>query len=681
MDVSARWLNDYLDRPCTPEEQAVILTAHAFPVEHMHAIAMVGDIQDTTLSVEVTSNRGDCLCHLGLAREIAAASSRGLKPPAPANRATAADCSASIRVVNQETARCPIYTARIIRGVTVKPSPDWLAERLRAIGQIPRNNIVDATNFVLFELGQPTHVFDLAKIKGGAINVRLARARERFLPIGECEKEIELTPDDLVIADASDAVAIGGVKGGAHSAVTIATRDILIESATFSPVTVRTSSRRHRIQSASAYRFERGVQAGFVDGAAERLVQLVLDLAGGELCRGAVSDGAPLPQPRRVVMRVQRCKAVLGIDFPAARMIDFLARLGFQPTVQGDEIACTVPLHRLDIEREIDLIEEVARLNGFDGLPIAESIAIRVAPPQPRLQAKRALAEALSGMGYLETVTHSLVSEQAARRFLRPDQQTLRVADERAGAEPALRPSIVPSLLRVRKLNEDQGVSGLALFEIASTFVNQGGEPLERNRMALLSDVSDPALGLRPLRGALEALAAILAGDGTLLRVAPIEEVAWLEPGTGADISFNGRSLGWMGIVDAGVRAAFEVEAPVAAAEIDLEPLLTAFPPQRDVRHMPSFPPIERDISAILDDSITWERVRTHLDSLRLQLLESIEFVGTYRGKQIGDGKKSQTLRLRFRALDRTLTHDEVDPQVNAAMQAIERDLGGAIRR
>jgi len=681
MDASARWLNDYLDPPCTAEEQAAILTAHAFPVEHMAPVDAGGGLRDMKIAVEVTSNRGDCLSHVGLAREIAAGSGRTFRPPAPTNRAMGPKASSFIRVVNHEKIRCPIYTARIIRGVSVKPSPQWLAQRLRAIGQIPRNNIVDATNFVLFELGQPTHVFDLAKIKGGEINIRLARARERFLPIGEGEKEIELTPDDLVIADAKDAVAIGGVKGGALSAVTNSTRDILIESATFAPVTVRNSSRRHRIESASAYRFERGVHPGFVDGAAERLVQIILDIAGGELCEGRVADGAPIAAERQVPMRLQRCRGILGIDLPAARMTEVLSRLGLHPVASADKIICTIPPERLDIEREIDLIEEVSRLNGYDDLPVAETISIRVAAPQAVVQAKRALADALSGMGYVEAVTHSLISESAAEPFVAAGKESLRVADDRTRAEPVLRTSIISSLLRVRRLNEDQGVADLGLFEIASTFVKCSGDIHERQRLGLLRDVMDPVLGLRPLRGALEGLAGVLAGDSSLLRVSPCGNIPWLEHGAQASISIRGRDLGWIGIIDGSVRGRFGVETRVAAAEIDLEPLLAGYPPLREVEALPAFPPIERDISAILDEQTSWEKVRKHIESLRLDLLESIDFMGTYRGKQIGEGKKSLTLRLRFRARERTLTHDEVDPQVDAAMRSLEKDLGASIRK
>jgi phenylalanyl-tRNA synthetase beta chain len=681
MDASARWLNDYLEPPCTAQEQAAILTAHAFPVEQVESVQLEGNAADHRLAVEVTSNRGDCLSHVALAREIAAASGRSLKVRSAVNQPTGQMASALVRVINHEKVRCPLYTARVMRGVTVRPSPAWIQERLRAIGQIPRNNIVDCTNFVLFELGQPTHVFDLAKIRGNEINIRMARNGERFLPIGEGEKEIELTSDDLVIADARDTVAIGGVKGGAHSAVTNHTRDILIESATFDPVAVRRSSRRHAIASASAYRFERGVHPGFVNGAAERLVELILQTAGGELFEGSVADGASVPQQRQVAVRISRCASILGIDLPAARIIDFLSRLGLTPRAAGDVIHCTIPFERIDLEREIDLIEEVARLNGFDGVPVAGKIAISVAPPQPRMQAKGAIADLLAGMGYVETVTHSLISARAAEIFLPAGGQALHVADERARQEPALRPAIVPSLLRVRAQNEDQGVANLAVFEVASGYAEVNGAVRESRRLALVRDAGDQSSGLRALRGTVETIAGALTGDPGAVSVTPLEGIRWLRQGAQATLSLGGRTIGWMGVIDESAGATFGGDRPAMAAELELDALLDAYPPQRDVQPLPAFPAIERDISAVLDESLRWSRVHAVVESLRLDGLESIDFIGTFRGKQIGEGKKSLTMRLRFRSGERTLTHDEVDPQVGAAMRALEGELNATIRK
>jgi phenylalanyl-tRNA synthetase beta chain len=353
MNTSAAWLNDYLEPPASPEEQAELLTRAGFPFEGGEEVA-ISTGRDMRQDFEMTSNRGDCTCHVGMAREIAAISGRTLKVPQPAPKATGPAASSIVTVENHEKKLCPLYTARIIKGVKVGPSPQWLQDRLIARGDIPRNNVVDATNFVLFELGQPTHVFDLAKLKGPKIVVRKAKPNEPFLPIGEGAAEVKLSADDLVIADAEDAVAIAGVKGGALSAVTHATTDILIEAATFDPVTVRNTSRRLNISSDSSFRFERGVHPAQVNHAADRLAELILELAGGTLLDGVVSDGAPIPPRRTVSMRCERCRKILGVPVEDAMMVTSLAKLGFEPKLDAGVIHCTVPIQRLDIEREVD---------------------------------------------------------------------------------------------------------------------------------------------------------------------------------------------------------------------------------------------------------------------------------------------------------------------------------------
>ncbi|MBU3684623.1 MAG: phenylalanine--tRNA ligase subunit beta, partial [Phycisphaerales bacterium] len=466
MRTSVTWLNDYLDRPASAEEQATLLTAAGLNFDG-------GDVADNGepwQEIETTSNRGDCLCHVGLARELCAMSGRRLKPPAAAPRATGGPAAKAVAVRNHDPAACPRYVARVITGVKVGPSPEWLQRRLRAIGQIPRNNLVDCTNFVLFELGHPTHVFDLGTLRGKAIEIRRARKDERFLPIGEGAQELTLAGGELVIADAERPVAIAGVKGGAATAVTAGTTDVLLEIAAFDPVAVRASSRGLRLSSDSSYRFERGVHPAELDAAADRLAALVLETAGGTLLDGAVEAGAPLPPARTVRVRPARVASLLGTPIPVEEVVRALDTLGFSPVPRGDAIDCTVPPRRIDVEREIDLIEEVCRIHGLDRVPMRETLAVRVAPVEPQVSAPRALKSLLVGLGFVESVTHTLVSERSAAPFLRPGEHALRVGDERAGGTPVLRPSVLASLLEVRRRNADAGIAGLRLFEFARRF-------------------------------------------------------------------------------------------------------------------------------------------------------------------------------------------------------------------
>ncbi len=675
MLTSVLWLNDYLDPPCSAEQQGDLLTRAGFPLEGTEPVEK-GDIRQ---DFEMTSNRGDCVCHIGLAREIAALSNCALKIPAVSLNPTGPPAASLVSVTNEEPELCPRYTARIIRGVTVAPSPDWLADRLRARGDIPRNNLVDATNFVLFEMGQPTHVFDLSTLHGPKIIIRRAEKDEPFLPIGEGESEVKLTPADLVIADADRPVAIAGVKGGAVTAVTDSTTDILIETATFQALAVRNTSRRLGISSDSCYRFERGVHPAHLDSAADRLCSLILELCGGELCTGTVEDGAPLPKPKTVSLRPARCRQIIGVDIPDDDMVSFLNRLDFSPTLTHDEIHCTVPNHRLDIEREIDLIEEVSRIYGHDRIPIADSLDIRIAPPQSTELARQAVHNELTGMGFIETTTHSLISESAIQALGLPPELCLRVDDDRAKSTPILRPSALPSLLRVRSYNHDNGVEHLKLFESCATFWKEKDQHQEQVRLGLIMDMDTEADGLRPLRGVLQRIIELLKGHDASLHLEPSDAYPWFS--SGAVVRLNDHDLGWAGILNPSVLKKFSLDRPILAADLNLAQFYAQYPPETEAHALPSHPAIERDVSAIIEEKVSWKSIQDTVNSLNLDQLEGVEFITVFRGKQIDAGKKSLTLRAKFRAPDRTLTHDEVDPQMSTLMESLKSSFHAEIRK
>ena len=675
MDTSVHWINDYLASPRTAEEQADILTRAGFPFEGGEAVQADG-VDDVRQDFEMTSNRGDCVCHLGLAREIAAITRSDMKPPAFSLPETggAEAASSVVTVTNHEHDGCPRYTARVIRGVKVGPSPDWLQARLRARGDIPRNNIVDATNFVLFESGQPTHVFDLAKLKGSAIQIRRASEGEAFLPLGEDAKSLKLTGDDLVIADAESAVAIAGVKGGASSAVTESTTDVVIEAATFDPVCVRDASRRHGIGSDSSYRFERGVHPAHIDEPAARLAALILEVAGGTLCSGVVEDGAPIPAAKSVSMRASRARRLTGLDLSMDDVTDALGRLGFAPTIDpknDDQVICTVPVHRLDIDREVDLVEEVARMQGYDSLPVRDSVAVQVRAPQAEVAASRALADTLVGLGFVETVTHSLIAEEAATPFFPGGLTPLRVDDDRAGGEPILRPSILPSLLQVASLNRDRGQSSLRFFERAACFAEMEDGHLETRNVAFVHDASKKDDNpLRTTRGVIDRLIRLLAGTHAVLDVEPLNGVSWLAPA--AVIRLDGVILGTMGMLTPAALKPFGITGPIAGAELGLERLFANWPPETMATPLPSFPAIERDLSLLVSDETSWRDITDVIHELSLPALDGIDHVATYRDKKIGEGRKSLTLRLRFRLPDRTLRHEEIDPTMETLVDALQ---------
>lgn len=679
MRCSIEWLNTYLSKPVDATAAADHLTAAGFPCESSERL----ESGDTVLEVETTSNRGDCLSHIGLAREIAAATGASVKMPPSTSRSSDEPCADAVRVANIDTARCPRYTARIIRGVRVRESPAWLQERLRAIGQIPRNNVVDCTNFLLFEWGQPTHVFDLAKIRGNAIEVRPAHAGEQFLPLGESARPITLAGGELVIADTERPVALAGVKGGAETAVTESTVDLLIESAAFDAVAVRRSSRSTRLTSDSSHRFERGIHPADVDAAAERLIHLILATAGGTRLSGSVAAGSPLPSPQRVLLHVAELRAVTGIDIAAADALRVLTSLGLQPEMRAETIECTVPPQRLDLTREIDLIEEVIRVIGLDRIPVDDCVRIRPTRSQPQVQAIRAAKDCLAGIGFLETVTPTLIAERAAAPFFGGGESALRIADDRAVAEPILRPSILPSLLQVACTNRDRGQTSIRLFEIACAFW-LGAEHHEERRVLsiLLCGSEEPQHLLRELRGAVDTVVRTITGvHQTDVALATGELAEWSLPAfapAGA-IRLHGKSIGCIGLLKASVATTAGIDGAVAAAEMDWNALAAAFPPTPSVGALVNSPSIARDLSVVVADAVPWAAIEQVIRAADLPHLESLSFVGTWRGKKLGQGRKSTTLRLTFRDATRTLRKEEVDPHIARLLDALRNEVGGEV--
>ena len=675
MQTSAAWINDYLDRPVDADTQAEILTHAGFPLEER--LDVDGDVRQ---DYEMTSNRGDCMCHIGLAREIAAVNGGVLQMP-KAEAVPEGDATASyIAIHNEEIERCPLYTGRVIRGVTVGPSCDFISSRLQARGDVPRSNIVDATNFVLFELGQPTHVFDLDTIAGGEIHIRMARKGERFLPLGEDAQEIELNGTELVIADAEKPVALAGVKGGALTAVTDATRNVLIEAATFDPVAVRHTSRLHSIASDSSVRFERGVSPGQVDAAAERLAQVILSSAGGTLASGVVRAGGAMPERLKVTMRTQRCRDLLGLDISDDFQTDMLGRLGFEPHFTDGTVMATVPWHRGDITREIDLIEEVMRMYGFVNVPVEPSLHITPVGDSVEHLHTEAMTACLVGAGFVESVTHTLIGHAEAEPFSTAEDELMHVDVARGLGEPVLRPSILPSLLRVRGHNADRGVGPLQLFEFGSSFAHVDGHDQEHLELGLLMDVTNEAHGVRPIRGVIDRLIELLAGPDANVEVTDTAPPTWLSPG--GTIMVDTRPLGHFGVLSTSAAKACGLSNGrwLAAA---LRPIhwINLQTPPRQAHRLPDLPAIERDLSAIVGEGTPWKHLQQIVSAQSLSWLEDIEFVTVWRGKGVPDEHKSVTMRLRFRASDRTLTRDDVEPLMQQAIDSLRSQANAEIRQ
>jgi phenylalanyl-tRNA synthetase beta chain len=730
MNISLRWLNEYLEpADLTHEEAERLLTFAGFPLESVEPMPS-GDYK---LDVEVTSNRGDVLSHIGCAREIVACDpqrKRRLRIPA-ANRAFnwygEADASISgggvggsdigtvVAIDNRIPELCPLFTARVVRSVKVGPSPKWLVAALESVGLRSINNVVDLTNFIAFEYGQPTHVFDLNTLKQGEdgkarLIVRKAEKGEKLALLDG--RTITLGGGEMVIADddgsgAGRVISLAGVMGGADTGVTEATTDVLIEAATWEPVAVRTAARRFAIRTDASYRYERIVDARTIETPAKRLASMIVKLAGGKLLPGVIHAGRE-PKPLATVqLRPARCRAIIGLDVSTPKIQNVLESHEIQvkplPAASGADpvLACTIPAHRPDLEREIDLIEEVARTVGLDQLPVHELVGVRVQPAQASESATDQIRRVLNAAGFYETVTFTFVSPKQAKPFVRQGVEILEVCDDRRKADPVLRPSAIPSLLACRRKNQDGGAGGAAgvrLYEIASAFgqtpsatKGERGAAFEAVNLAMIADAAFPVgakaieqkqAAVRLVRSVIDSLGATLGGAATTVEFKPVEQtpVSAFDPSATAEIIINGERIGGIGLIGPNVQAEYGLESPVVAAEINLAALIALYPPKSLVHALPQFPAIERDLSLIVPEQTRWSAIDALVGSSKVPLLENWSFVGVYRGAQAGQGKKSVTFRMRFRDPARTLKHDEVSPQVETIVGRAKAELGAEVR-
>ena len=666
MKVSLNWLTDYVEIPLSAAELGERLMHIGINLEEV-----LETDTDMVLDLEVTSNRPDCLGHLGVAREVAAMLGTAFRPPVLGKLPTKGKVSELAALEVQAPDLCPRYTARVLRGVKVGPSPQWMVERLEAVGLRSINNIVDVTNYVMMEYSQPLHSFDYDKLAGRKIVVRRARDGELLVSIDQTK--CRLTPETLVIADAEKPVAIAGVMGGLNTEVGETTTAVLIESAQFDPLSVRRTSRGLQLMSESNYRFERGVDPVRVDEAGLRACQLILELAGGELAGGVLDAwAAPWRQPT-VTLRPQRCDALLGMAIPPERQAELLGRLGLEPRLDDGKIVCKIPSHRGDLTREVDLIEEIARLEGYDKIPVGSRVTHAVRPMGLPTRVRRAVGQALSGAGFDEAQTYTFVDAGEPERL--GFARTVAVDPLVRKTNNVLRPTLLCSLLRAVKTNQDAGTGEVCLFEIAAVFAAApaAGLPEEHVELALVSTGD-----LRELRGALES-AVERINPATRVEVVAARQTG-LDEGAAAEVRFDGQSVGRLGMVAPDVLDFYGLEKPVAAATVRFDALLDRAGIDRKYQPLAKFPAVRRDLSVIVDESVAWRQIAETIDSVPQPLRESLEYVTTYRGKPIEPGKKSVTVTLTYRKSDGTLRSEEVDEQVSLVLAALEKKLSASLR-
>lgn len=667
MNVPLRWLREFV--PDAPDAHAVgeALTLGGLPVEHINKAPDGDDVLD----VEVTSNRSDCLSIVGVAREVAAL--LNLRFVAPEIAPVASEGTPPVQVAIEAPEACAYYSARVIRGIKVAPSPKWLVDRLDAVGVRAINNVVDVTNYVLFELGQPLHAFDLAKLNGNRVVARLAREGETLVTLDHVERK--LNGHTLVIADADKPAALAGVMGGESSGVVDATGDILLESARFDPLVVRKAARGLALSSDSSYRFERGLDPTLARRASDRAVQLILQLAGGRVDGGLAEAGQPPAAPRALSLHRGALRRILGVDFPVEQVTATLGRLGFHPTIRDSAYDVTIPSHRLDVSTERDLIEEVARVIGYDKIPTRDEVAVRLTQREPARVATDLIRDQLHAGGYFEAMTFSFVSDALADAFQHADAKTLhRVESATRRTDARLRPSILPNLLESLRHNEHNGVPDAHLYETASVFwLDAAGKSVERRAVAMVGGDD-----FRALRGVVE---------NVLRRLDPSREITVVpatRAGFGAracgEVRWGNETVGFVGVVDRAVAERVGLRGMPAMAELWLEPLIAGMRPVPTLVPLPKYPAVRRDLSLLVNETVRFAEIESVVRELKLDALEAVEFVTTYRGKPLEKGQKSVTIALAFRRPDGTLTSGEVDERVAAVTASAGARLGATLR-
>ena len=669
MKISLNWLNDYIETGLPAEQIAEILSDLGLPCE---GIEHLGD--DAVIDIEVTSNRSDCLGHIGIARELAAATGKKLKMPVVKTSESDKNVAEFVAVEIAEPDLCGRYTARIIEAVKVGPSPDWLKSRLEAVGMRSVNNVVDATNFAMMETGQPPHAFDYESIAGGKIIVRKAVAGETLISIDG--SKCKLDNDMLVIADTERPVAIAGVMGGSDTEVSEKTTTVLLEDAYFDPVSVRRTSRRLALPSEAAFRFERKVDIDAVDWASKRTAQLITQVAGGKVAKGVVDIYPKKPAQKKVTLRPTRLSKLLGIEIPSEETLKILSGLSFQPVRKDDSIICTVPFWRSDVYREIDLIEEVARVYGYNKIPTDRKIRIEVTPLDARQKLLKSVGAYLNGCGFYETINVAFVDDSVAKLFAgKSAGEHLAVKDQSRKSASLLRQTLLGSLFGVLKTNLNAKNSPCGIFEIADTYVPSGKAgvlPVQKTKLALVCDGD-----LRYIRGVIDGLVKSLDKNAETVFVP--SDVVWAQ--VGAEITVNGKVIGAAGIISRAVKENFDFkDITPCGAELDFELLSALQNTEVKVKPIPRFPAIVRDLSLIVDESVPWSQIAETVARKSPPELEDVKFVGIYRGKVIGPGKKSVTLSLRFRDEDGTLTHEAVDRFEADIVAELTKSTGAVLR-
>lgn len=718
MKVLYNWLKEFADVAATAEEARTRLSSVGISVEGLEETP-AGPMFD----VDLTTNRPDCLGHYGIARELAAIYRTPLKRVEPKLREVSERADSATRVDIECPDLCGRFTARVIRGVKVQPSPDWLRQRLAALGHASINNVVDATNYVMLELGHPLHAFDLEKLAEKRIVVRRPRPSEKKFKTLDGQ-ESALTEAMCMICDAARPTGVGGVMGGLDTEISFSTRTVLLECAWFEPVPLRRTARALGLRTEASTRFERGMDPELAELASRRCAELIQQIAGGEILSGVVDIYPRKPERQKIELSRREILRVMGADVPDKDIEEILSALGFAPTrtdgARGSKDSlmagweCRRPTWRHDVTREIDLIEEVARHHGFDRFPVRLPVAKQPAARLPHADAEDAIRRRLLALGFEETISIPLVDPDLDALFRAQSVAPVRIGNPLAEDASILRTSGLVNMLHALEWNINRGQHNVRLFEIGKKYQLDGTTPVETTILTLGAtglarekNVNENAreFSFADLKGTLDSLASVTGGFGLTGGASP----AWVHPAhsgvihkTGVILSErldsaagrqsqrakdldsqSGATLGAAGLLSRKIADRFKLRQDVFIAELLLDPLFSGFDLARAaVRYtpVPRFPAVERDFSLVLSDGATFAQVASAIRALGIPELRAVEAVDLFRGGQVPAGKYSLLVRVTLQSDEATFTETQLTDFSARIVAALQKSLGASLR-